>query len=150
MEITFTLCLPKDEVSVPIVRHLGREALSELGVTDECVSDIEIAITEASTNVLKHAKSEDQQYEVEVEINNATCSIRVVDAGAGFDHEAARAIEESLSAEGGRGIQLMSALVDDLTFNSVPEEGTVVHLEKKLSLNEDALLLRLQSKALQA
>jgi hypothetical protein len=44
----------------------------------------------------------------------------------------------------------MDALVDDLTFTSVPEEGTVVHLEKRLALEEDALLIRLRSKVLPA
>lgn len=150
MEITYSLSLPRDEISVPIVRHLSREALSRLGVTDECVSDIELAITEACTNVLKHAQSENEQYDVEVEIDDDRCVIRVIDAGEGFDHEAARSIQQSLSAEGGRGIQLMSALVDDLTFSSVAEEGTVVHLEKKLALEENALLFRLRSKPLPA
>jgi serine/threonine-protein kinase RsbW len=74
----------------------------------------------------------------------------VVDAGIGFDHEAVKAAQQSVAAEGGRGIQLMDALVDDLTFTSVPEEGTVVHLEKRLALEEDALLIRLRSKVLPA
>jgi serine/threonine-protein kinase RsbW len=150
MEIRHSLSLPRDEISVPVVRHLSREALSLLGVNEDCISDIELAITEACTNVLKHARTQHEQYDVEVEIGDELCSIRVIDAGEGFDHEAAKAMQQSLSAEGGRGIQLMSALVDDLTFTSVPEEGTVVHLEKKLVLEKDALLTRLRSKVLPA
>ena len=149
MDITFTLRLPRDEVSVPIVRHLSREALTKLGVAPDCVADIELGVTEACTNVLKHAKSENEQYNVEVQVDGATCIVRVTDAGTGFDPGAARVASESLSAEGGRGIRLMEALADNIQFVSKPEDGTVVFLEKRLSLEEGAVLLRLQAGTLE-
>ena len=146
MEITYSLCLPRDEVSVPIVRHLSREALIHLGVVESCVGDIELALTEACTNVLKHARSEQEQYEVEVEVNFEFCVIRVIDTGGGFDSDAARSVEQIPAAEGGRGIFLMSALVDRLHFESKPEKGTVVHLEKRLALDDDSVLLRMRER----
>ncbi len=147
MDITYTMCLPRDEISVPIVRRLSGEALRALGVTEDCVADIQVAVSEACTNVLKHALGLQEQYDVEVEVNNSTCVIRVIDAGVGFDAVAAAGAEQNLSAEGGRGIFLMKALVDDLQFISKPEEGTVVHLEKRLSLRDGAVLARLQANA---
>lgn len=145
MEIHFSLCLPRDEESVPVVRHICRDALGELGVARDCVGDVELAVTEACTNVLKHAAGTGDEYEVTVAIVEDDCVIRVIDSGSGFDHEA---VERDAAAEGGaesgRGVFLMAALVDNLKFTSKAEVGTVVHLEKKLQLDETSVILRLQ------
>jgi serine/threonine-protein kinase RsbW len=145
MEIHFSVCLPRDEVSVPMVRHLCRDALLELGVRQECVGDVELAVTEACTNVLKHAAGTGDEYEVSVAVAEDDCVIRVVDSGAGFDHESVdRATAGGSGAESGRGVFLMAALVDELKFTSKPETGTVVHLEKKLQLEETSIIKRLR------
>ena len=145
MVITFSLCLPRDEASVPVIRRLCKSALDDLGVLDECVADIELAVTEACTNVLKHAHGPEDDYEVTVEINDTDCTIRVIDAGGGFDHDAKGREEALAGAENGRGIHLIRALVDNVKFISRPEEGTIVHLEKTLDLSEESILKRLAS-----
>ena len=142
MRLSFSLRLPRDELSVPIVRHICKSALLELGVEDPCLADIELAVTEACTNVLKHAQGSNQQYEVEVRVNEEACEIRVIDAGVGF-MTADPFRQASGSAEDGRGLHLMRALVDDLHFVSKPEQGTVVHLAKRLELSDDSLLQKL-------
>ena len=145
MEIVFNLSLPRDEASVPVVRRVCREALVMLGVKRDCVSDIELAVTEACTNVLKHVAATDEQYEVSVEVDDGNCDIRVIDmAGADFDHENRGFEEAAASAESGRGIFIMRAMVDELKFISAPEQGSVVHLVKKLDLEDDSVLKRLQ------
>ena len=145
MEITFTLCLPRDEMSVPVVRHLCKDSLVRLGVEDECIGDIELAVTEACTNVLKHANGTGDEYDVEVEIREKRCEIRIVDTGGGFDH-AERGVEAAqLHAEGGRGIHLMKVLLDDLKFVSEPERGTVVHLVKTLELKSESVMEKFSS-----
>jgi serine/threonine-protein kinase RsbW len=100
-------------------------------------------VTEACTNVLKHAVGTPDAYETTVEINENDCTIRVIDSGQGFD-SAQFGREEALgTAESGRGIQLIRALVDTVEFTSRPEDGTVVHLEKRLEFNPDSILQRL-------
>jgi hypothetical protein len=47
------------------------------------------------------------------------------------------------SAEEGRGLALLSALVDGVRFESRPEAGTVVHLVKQLDIVGDGPLQRL-------
>ena len=140
MEISFKLCLPREAASVPVVRHLCRDSLLKLGVTGECVSDIELAVTEACTNVLDHAVGTDAEYEVGVEIKDEICQIRIMDTGEGFDHSDVGHVSSAHSAESGRGVFLMRALVDDLDFASEPEQGTVVRLVKSLSLESDSML----------
>lgn len=141
MVITFSLSLPRDELSVPVVRRLCRTALNDLGVLRSCVADIELAVTEACTNVLKHADGTENGYDVSVSIDETDCDIRVVDSGAGFDHEGH---EPGLAGdEGGRGILLMRSLVDRVHFASVPEQGTIVHLQKHLDLTDGSILKQL-------
>ena len=130
MEINMALLLPRDARTIPVARHICGEALRELGVEAECIGDIEVALTEACTNVLEHSEA-GNEYEVQVQLAEQDCIIRVVDQGRGFDTEAPvqRAPDHS---ETGRGIALMHALVDRVKFESRPEEGTIVHLEKAL------------------
>ena len=146
MTIVFTLCLPRDRASVPVVRHLLHSSMDRLGVKPECLSDMELAVTEACTNVLQHAAGTDAEYEVQVEVNESMCEIRVTDGGEGFDHEAVAKFAAT-SAENGRGIQLMRALVDKVQFLSRPQAGTIVHLVKELDLQDNSVLRSLGAPA---
>ena len=138
MDIVFRLSLPRDAASVPIVRQLCRCSFRSLGIADDCSHDLELVVTEACTNVLKHASGRDA-YEVQVCLSAASCEIQVKDTGGGFDHEAHGLQEAQGTAEGGRGIHLMRVLVDRLQFVSA-DSGTMVHLQKTLSLRDDSPL----------
>lgn len=131
MRITLSLVLPRDESSIPVVRHICATALEEICTTPETVSDIEIALTEACANVVEHSGPGDD-YGVEVSIDATTCVIRVIDRGTGLGAALAEDRPVDLTAEGGRGVKLMRALVDQVRFESKPQEGTVVCLEKRL------------------
>ena len=133
MEIKLSLALPRDALSVPVARRICSDAMRDLGVADECCGDIEIALTEACTNVLDHVADGDE-YEVGIGIDDRKCVIEVVDTGGGFDPSALDLGMAELTAEQGRGVQIMRAVVDRVTFTSRPEMGTVVHLEKELVL----------------
>lgn len=142
MEYKLTLALPRDEYSVPIARAVLKNGLTVLGVTDEVVHDIELALTEACTNVLDHAEETDE-YEVSAGIDGTFCVIEVIDRGGGFDGSTKGLGEAEPGAEDGRGIQLMRALVDEVTFTNRPQVGTVVHLEKQLEWHDDAPIKKL-------
>src|SRR5438309_1235153 len=120
VEINLVLALPRDELSIPIARHICRDAMTRVGVVDECKGDIEVALTEACTNVLLHSGPGDD-YEVRLQLDDELCTIRVVDAGRGFDASAVAA-DPGESAESGRGVLLMRALVDRVLFTSRPED----------------------------
>jgi serine/threonine-protein kinase RsbW len=138
LEVNLTLCLPTDQLSVPVVRHICSYALHEVGVVDECLSDIELALTEACTNVLDHSADQGTAYEVHIFIDDERCIIRVKDTGSGFDFDArSNAPRVDLTAESGRGLELIRNLVDRVNFTAIPEDGTVVHLEKALEFDED-------------
>ena len=142
MEYKLTLALPRDEYSVPVARGVLKNGMTLLGVTEEVVQAIELALTEACTNVLDHA-AETDEYEVSAGIDGTMCVIEVIDRGAGFDGSVQGLADAEPGAEDGRGIQLMRALVDKVTFTSRPQVGTVVHLEKQLEWYEDAPIKKL-------
>ncbi len=139
MEVTFTLSLPRDGSSVAVVRRITSDALRVLRVAPEAVTDLEVAVSEACSNVLRHAAGDDD-YSVRVRVTDDVAIIEVIDAGHGFDSADLGRGDAAPSAERGRGIQLMRALVDRVLFESRPESGTVVHLEKRLDLLGDSPL----------
>jgi serine/threonine-protein kinase RsbW len=163
MEIRLTLGLPRDQLSIPVVRRLCTQSLQVLGAKVGCQQDVEVAVTEACTNVLVHAGPTDA-YEVIVGITERKVAIQIVDAGRGFDSAMLGAVQvdseqvdsepvdgeqvdsepvADADAEQGRGIQIMRALTDRLTFTARPERGTVVHMEKDLEWERDAPIRRL-------
>lgn len=135
-----SLGLPGEALSIPVIRRVLGDALQTLGVTDGCVDDIQIAVSEACTNVLDHTGPGDA-YEVMAVLDGAYCVLKVVDRGLGFDPADFGHTDPSPEAEHGRGIQLMRALVDDVFFDSRPERGTVVYLQKELTWRDDAPLV---------
>jgi serine/threonine-protein kinase RsbW len=142
VEIRYSLRLPRDAVTVPLVRTICRDAMNRLGVTADCQGDVALALTEACANVVQHATGVNE-YEVTVAIIEGTCHIRVLDRGGGIDLRDSTRTESILDEDRGRGIVLMRLLVDQLAFDSRPEDGTIVHLEKRLELREGALLATL-------
>ena len=146
MEFKLTLALPRDEYSVPIARNVLKNSLTVLGVRATVVHDIELALTEACTNVLDHAVDSDE-YEVSAGIDGRACVLEVIDRGGGFDGSIQGLAEADPSAEDGRGIPLMRALVDKVTFTSRPQVGTIVHLEKELEWYDDAPIKKLTEDA---
>lgn len=137
MDIRFSLALPREALSIPVIRQVLGDALRTLGAVEDGVADILVAISEACTNVLDHAGPADS-YEVVARIDHRTCVVKVVDRGRGFD--SSRVATACLDDETGRGIQLMRALVDDVVFEGQPEGGTVVYLQKRLGWRGDSPL----------
>lgn len=145
MELTLTLNLPTDELTVPVARHILRNSMREVGVEEDCLTSIEVALSEACTNVLKHSDPGDD-YEVTLVLDSDKAVIRVKDTGRGFDFESLDELAAPETAEQGRGVDMMKALVDRVQFTSVPENGTIVHLEKKLEFADGSVVLRLSDR----
>jgi serine/threonine-protein kinase RsbW len=141
VEISLALNLPRDELSVPVARRIVDASMRTVGVDDACVDDVSLARTEACPNVLKHSGPGDE-YEVSVRLQDDVCSIEVTDVGRGFDHATLESGDASTEAERGRGVALMKMLVDRVHFQSRPEAGLVVHMEKQLTYVDGSLLDR--------
>lgn len=143
MEVNMVLFLPRDAVSVPVSRKVLDRCLESLGVTPDTRGDIALALTEACANVVQHAGSDDE-YEVRVSAKNRQCIIEVVNTGsenaepsAGHGSAASPGIALSdgpvpVTAEHGRGLKLIDAVVDKLRLTGDRNQGATVHFEKTL------------------
>ncbi|MGY1690311.1 ATP-binding protein [Geodermatophilus sp. SYSU D01105] len=133
MDIGLSVRLPVDSNSVPFVRGLCRQALEHLRVERVVIDEITLALTEACANVVQHT-GDHGDYEVQVAIDSGTCRISVFDDGQGFDPDALPQDRDgSLLEGGGRGLQLMQALVDRLDFAHGPDGRHRVTLVKRLT-----------------
>ncbi|HEY6708854.1 MAG TPA: ATP-binding protein [Actinomycetota bacterium] len=140
MELSLALTLPRDEQTVPVARHIVRNAMEQVGVEETCIFDVELALSEACTNVLLHSGPGDQ-FVVRLHLEDRRGLIRVIDVGHGFDSSRPPAEAPTPEAEQGRGLRLMQALVDRVDLTSRPEAGTIVTLEKVLTYADDRLLV---------
>lgn len=130
------LFLPRDTASVPVTRQVLDSCLETLGVTADTRTDIALALTEACANVIQHAGTGDE-YEVKAIARDGRCIIEVVNTGDGGGAMAPADELVSATAEHGRGLQIMDAVVDNLRLTGSGAE-TTVHFEKDLDWVPDA------------
>ncbi|HEX2177629.1 MAG TPA: ATP-binding protein [Nocardioidaceae bacterium] len=142
MRIQVVMTLPREAASVPLARRTVAVALSSAGVAHDCVSEIEVALSEACTNVYHHA-GEGDDYEVLINIGDEQLTVDVLDSGTGFGHRPTWPVASmpDHSAERGRGLALMTALTDSAVFDTVAGDGGSVHLMKRLRWADHAPLL---------
>jgi serine/threonine-protein kinase RsbW len=140
MELSLALTLPRDKQTVPVARHIVRNAMEQVGVEETCIDDVELALSEACTNVLLHSGPGDQ-FVVRLDLEDRLGVLRVIDVGHGFDSAKVQATGDLREAERGRGLGVMQAVVDRVDLTSRPEAGTIVTLEKVLTYSEEALLV---------
>jgi serine/threonine-protein kinase RsbW len=155
VEIKLVLSLPREAVSVPVSRQVLDGCLETLGVTPDARADIALALSEACANVVQHA-GPGEEYEVQVSARDRRCVIEVVNAGtrdgeAAADGGIARSVQDGrgfgqewpggsglsddpvpATAERGRGLKIIDAVVDNLQLTSTERRGTTVHFEKEL------------------
>lgn len=117
---------------------LSRLALSGLAraraLEPALVADLKLALTEACSNVVRHAYKEQPAGEVEVryQLDEDKLSVEVVDEGIGFDPEAAAAAAGDELDEGGLGISIIRAIVDELDIKS-GDSGSSLRFTKYLA-----------------
>jgi serine/threonine-protein kinase RsbW len=139
VEINMVLYLPRDTASVPVTRRVLDGCLETLGVTPDTRADIALALSEACANVVQHAGPGDE-YEVQARARNGQCAIEVVNTAGradrpapdGGDGVALTRDPVPPTAENGRGLKIINAVVDNLKLTGSTSEGTIVYFEKTL------------------
>ena len=108
-----------------VVAQVGRLA----GFGPEDVYDLKLAVTEAATNVIRHAAVE--SYEVEYRVFPRAVEITVIDAGGGFNVADLTRPPDGL---GGFGLAVIRDLVDELVLDSTEGGGTRLKMIRRTSL----------------
>lgn len=120
--------LPRERWTVPVARHLARVLLDGARVTGDARDDIEIAVSEACGNAVRHARPADR-YHLRLHVGGGACMVEVADEGPGFTPPASPA---STGASSGRGLAIIRRLADELEVRR-RRPGTLVRFRKRLA-----------------
>lgn len=129
MQISLRLSFPRDARSVPLLRTIVKDLLDNVGAPLEASSDIELALSEACSNAVRHAHGS-AAYSVSMAMDGDGCEVEVSDHGTWATTVPEPPDHVELEAESGRGLYLMEALVDDFQFIREDDE-TRVRLVKR-------------------
>lgn len=97
-----------------VVSQVGQLA----GFGPDDVYDLKLAVTEAATNVIRHASV--THFEIDYRVSSGAVEITVTDLGGGFDPEDLDRLPEE---HGGFGLAVISGLVDEVTLDSSADGG---------------------------
>ena len=116
-----TLTLPAEPENVAVIRHVLGAFAEALRLPDDVVEDLRLAVTEACTNVVRHAYPPEQPGSVEISIRPTDEFVSVVVSDRG------RGIGTSSDTTGpGLGLPLIAAIADDVELQPVPGGGSRV------------------------
>ena len=123
-----SLTLPSSAEYVLLARLVVGQVGRLAGFEPEDVYDLKLAVTEAVTNVIRHAAVE--SYEVEYRVLPRTVEVTVKDAGGGFS---AADLTGKPDEQGGFGLTVIRNLVDELVLDSTKEGGTRLKIVRRAS-----------------
>jgi serine/threonine-protein kinase RsbW len=113
------LNLPARPENVAVVRHVLGAFAEALHLPNEVVEDMRLAVTEACTNVVRHAYDDEDPGQLEIVIRPEGDVLRVIVSDHG------RGIGPSPDTAGpGLGLPLIAALVDSLEIQHAPHSGS--------------------------
>jgi serine/threonine-protein kinase RsbW len=123
-----------------LVQGVSDQMCREVGLDDEAVHWVGVAIRESVINAIKHGNLNDAAKHVFVEFDGssrndtAELTVRVRDQGQGFDPGilADPLAPENLLKPSGRGIFLIRSFMDDVQLRRPPEGGMEIMMTKRV------------------
>ena len=126
-----TLFIPSIPGEIIRVEDVILPVLSAKGYGERTLFSVRLALEEAVINAIKHGNELDPTKKVKLNflVEDDKMTVTVTDEGPGFDPTRVPDpwSEEGLAAESGRGLALMKAYMDDVSYN---EKGNVVTMMK--------------------
>lgn len=105
-----SLDIPAQPAFVGVARAVvATVATSVEGIDDDRLDDLRLAVSEACTNAVDGNRDGRRRVVLRCVLGDGAFEVRIEDAGDGFSAETI--------AEGGWGLQLITALVDDVAFS---------------------------------
>lgn len=119
---TIVLELPSEAGALAVVRAAVR-ALAEddrrVRLDPREIDEVQVALQEACTNAIRHAHKGDANLRFRVEFDRLDDAliVRVKDSGGPFDLDARREAPPESLQEGGYGIRIMKAWMDEVSLS---------------------------------
>ena len=122
-----SLTLPSSAEYVMLARLVAGQVGRLAGFEPEDVYDLKLAVTEAVTNVIRHAAVD--AYDVEYRVIGQTVEVTVTDRGGGFRRSD---LTGEPDEQGGFGLTVIENLVDELVLDS-KGDGTRMKMVRRAS-----------------
>jgi len=132
------LKVPNQTRYLELVGRIGEDLARELKKEGEerrtLAQHLNVVLTEAMANAIRHAHEDDPDKTVHIVISlsDEELMIRVYDHGPGFDFDSACAHEPEKLEEHGRGIYIIKSLMDTVVYRRA-RDYNVLEMWKKLS-----------------
>ncbi|MDR2487437.1 MAG: ATP-binding protein [Clostridiales Family XIII bacterium] len=130
MSETLKLSVPCDARYVSTVRLAVSSVASLAGFDIEAIEDIKIAVSEACTNIILHGGLGESAYNVICALEDGGLELVVEDDGVGFAYEEYEKPNLEEPSEGGLGLYIILALMDDVKVSSQAGAGTSIRMKK--------------------
>lgn len=115
-----------------IGEQLARDLSEYTGDHDLLAYNLNLVLTEALSNVIKHAGCKNHNLRVRIQIQEGVLSIQVHDQGEGFDFEGLPCPDPEALCERGRGIFIIRQLMDSVDYRKT-RDGNVLEMKKKIA-----------------
>jgi len=117
LDSDFRLTLPARPENIAVVRHVIGAFGEAVSLPEQTIEDMRLAVTEACTNVVRHAYEGDGHIEIVIRPEGEAINVIVSDDGRG--------IGPSPDVAGpGLGLPLIAALADKLEIEHAPQRGS--------------------------
>jgi serine/threonine-protein kinase RsbW len=130
MRMKIALWLPRTADSVSLARQVLDRIFASFGVRPDCREEIALAVSEACSNVVRHADGA-AMYHLAAESTDRECTIVVDDDGPGLASPQSTEMP-AVGTTGGRGFALMRTLSDRVEVRRRQGGGLSVRLFKNL------------------
>jgi len=131
----YSLEIESDPNKLIIVEEFVNYFAKDIGLDDDKLNALLLAITEATTNAIIHGNKSDlnKNVNINVDVLKDKLVIKVKDEGVGFDVSKVPdpTEPENLLKDSGRGIYLMKVYMHDIKYNVTPT-GTETILEMEI------------------
>ena len=112
------LTLPAQAESIPVIRHVLGAYAEALALPLDVIEDMRLAVTEACTNVVRHADAGENAGVIDIIVQPDGDSLEVIVSDRG------RGMGPSPDIDGpGLGLQLIAALADSIELQEAPIRG---------------------------
>ncbi len=123
--------IPGKPEYVGVVRLAVSSVANRAGFDIEAIEDIKVAVAEACNNAILHGIHDNCcNYEVVFTLDEKKLTIEIDDNGRGYDTVNYQEPDLSNPKEGGLGIFIIKALMDEVQINSNTGKGTTITMTK--------------------
>lgn len=122
------------QASYLVLARLGLAGVAPTAHLDPMeIADMKLAVTEACANAVRHAYPDgsDGTVVVRMAVADGALTVEVADTGCGLEASRPRKPDPDTAGEGGMGLSIIRAVVDELDIETPAAGGTIVRFTKR-------------------